>query len=225
MCGRYTLAEGQADWEFADLRIEWKGPRRYNIAPSQRAPVIRLEHGLPVVAELRWGLVPSWAKDVKIGYQCINARSETAAEKPAFRSAFKKRRCLVPADGFYEWQALGKLKQPWRFARPDRRAFVFAGLWESWRDPAQPPEAEPLETFTIITTEPNPVILEGDGVRQWLAEASTSEQLRGLLRPCAESSLTRYPVAALVGSPKNDTPQCIEPLPERLPCPWQADTA
>lgn len=96
-------------------------PPCYNIAPSQRAPVIRLEHGLAVITELRWGLVPSWAKDEKIAYSLINARSKTVAEKPAFRSAYKKRRCLIPADGFYEWQPLGpKLRQPWRFVRPDR---------------------------------------------------------------------------------------------------------
>ncbi len=220
MCGRYTLAKGQGEWEFADIRIEWKGSPRYNIAPSQRAPVIRLEHGLPVVQELRWGLVPSWAKDIKIGYSLINARSETVATKPSFRSAFKKQRCLVPADGFYEWQQVGKLKQPWRFVQPDYRPFVFAGLWESWRDPAN--DAQPLESFTVLTTEPNavtapvhdrmPVILEGEAIRKWLAPDTASEVLATLLKPCPASSLTRYAVAALVGSPKNDVPQCIEPL-------------
>jgi putative SOS response-associated peptidase YedK len=131
MCGRYTLADqtSYAFDEISGVRLEWNGRPRYNIAPSQRAPVIRLEHGLPVITELRWGLVPSWAKDEKIAYSLINARSETVAEKPAFRSAYKKRRCLIPADGFYEWQSLGpKLKQPWRFVRPDRQPFLFAGL-------------------------------------------------------------------------------------------------
>ena len=223
MCGRYTLAKGKVETELRDVRIEWRGPPRYNVAPSQRAPVIRLEQGLPVVRELRWGLVPAWAKDPKVGYSLVNARSETVAEKPSFRSAFKKRRCLVPADGFYEWQQLGKLKQPWRFVRPDHEPFLFAGLWESWRDPADP-SAAPLESFTIITTEPNavaapvhdrmPVILDGEAIRKWLAEDTSTETLVSLLRPCPDADLTRYPVAALVGSPKNDVPQCIVPLAE-----------
>lgn len=168
-------------------------------APSQRAPVIRLEHGLPVITELRWCLVPSWAKDEKIAYSLINARSETVAEKPAFRSAFKKRRCLIPADGFYEWQALGaKLKQPWRFVRPDRQPFPFAGLWEHWRHPDDA-NAEPLETFTLLTTTPNgvaalvhdrmPVILDGEARNQWL-DAGLAAQ--------AEWALTLSPVELTV---------------------------
>jgi putative SOS response-associated peptidase YedK len=134
-----------------------------------------VEHGLPVITELRWGLVTSSSKDEKIAYSLINARSETVAEKPAFRSAFKKRRCLIPADGFYEWHALGaKLKQPWRFVRLDRQPFQFAGLWDHWRNPDDA-DAEPLETFTVLTTTPNrvaapihdrmPVILDGGGAK------------------------------------------------------------
>jgi putative SOS response-associated peptidase YedK len=224
MCGRYTLADrtSYAFDEISGVRLEWNGRPRYNIAPSQRAPVIRLEHGLPVITELRWGLVPSWAKDEKIAYSLINARSETVAEKPAFRSAFKKRRCLIPADGFYEWQQVGtKLKQPWRFVRPDRQPFLFAGLWEHWRNPADP-AAEPLETFTILTTTPNtvaapihdrmPVILDGEARRQWLDEATPVESLASLLRPYPDERLTRYAVPALVGSPKNDVPECIAPI-------------
>ncbi len=225
MCGRYTLAKGKGEWAFAHVRIEWKGAPRYNIAPSQRAPIIRLEQGLPVVRELRWGLVPSWAKDAKIGNSLVNARAETVAEKPSFRSAFKRRRCLVPADGFYEWQQLGKLKQPWRFVRPDDRPFVFAGLWESWRDPSEP-GAEPLESFTVITTEPNavaapvhdrmPVILDGESIRRWLDKETSPDSLAALLRPCPDADLTRYTVSPLVGSPKNDLPQCIAPLPVQM---------
>jgi putative SOS response-associated peptidase YedK len=224
MCGRYTLADrtSYAFDEISGVRLEWNGRPRYNIAPSQRAPVIRLEHGLPVITELRWGLVPSWAKDEKIAYSLINARSETVAEKPAFRSAYRKRRCLIPADGFYEWQPVGaKLKQPWRFVRPDRQPFLFAGLWEHWRNP-EDAAAEPLETFTILTTTPNsvaapvhdrmPVILDGEARRQWLDEATPVESLASLLRPYPDEHLTRYAVPALVGSPKNDVPECIVPL-------------
>ena len=124
-------------------------------------------------ANLRWGLIPSWAKDPKIGVQCINARAETISEKPSFREAFQKRRCLVPADGFWEWETIGKNKIPWKFTRPDGEEFCMAGLWESWMD-----EGKPLETFTIITTSPNglvspvhnrmPVILSPNEAEIWL---------------------------------------------------------
>ena len=224
MCGRYTLGAGKAEWEFADVRIEWQGPRRFNIAPSQRAPIVRMEAGLPVLRDLRWGLIPFWAKDAKIGNTLANARSETIATKPSFRAAFQKRRCVVFADGYYEWQSLGKLKQPWRFVRPDRQTMLLAGLWESWRNAAAP--GDPLETFTLITTEPNavasavhdrmPVILSGDAVNHWLAETTTPESLTALMRPCPDSDLQRYAVSPLVGNPRNDIPQCIEPLPPEL---------
>lgn len=162
------------------------------------------------------GLVPSRAKDARIGNSPVNARARTVAEKPSFGSAFKGRRCLVPADGFYECRHLRKLKQPRRSRRPGDRPFVFAGLWESWHVPAEP-GAEPLESFTIITTEPNaveaPVILDGEGIRRWLENGTAPGSLAALLRPCPDADLTRRPVAPLVGSPKNDLPQCIAPLP------------
>src|SRR5262245_45431421 len=136
MCGRYRLVvEGKVYVnELDDVHIELRNlTPRFNLSPGQTAPVIRLEDDKPAVATLRWGLIPVWAKDPKIAFQCINARAETVATKPAFRSAFKKRRCLVPADGFYEWEKspLGKL--PWMFTRPNGAPFVFAGLWEWWR--------------------------------------------------------------------------------------------
>ncbi len=217
MCGRYTLAPGQGDWEFADVRVQWDGKPRYNIAPSQRAPVIITERGVPVLTEMQWGLVPSWATDPKIAFSLVNARSESAATKPAFRAAFRYRRCLVPADGFYEWQTIGKKKQPWRFVRPDRGLFAFAGLWEARSAPGRPNEV--LHTFSLMTTTPNivtepvhdrmPVILEESGVRPWLEESTSLEVLQSLLHPYPAELLTRYPVSALVGNPKNDGMECI----------------
>jgi putative SOS response-associated peptidase YedK len=143
------------------------------------------------VAILRWGLIPSWAKDPKIGVQCINARAETILEKPAFRESFQERRCLVPADAFWEWETIGKKKIPWKFARPDSEEFCMAGLWESWMD-----EGKPLETFTIITTSPNglvspvhdrmPVILNPELAQQWLERPDAT-----LLKPIEDDFLIR----------------------------------
>ena len=217
MCGRYTLAPGQGNWEFGDIRVQWDGKPRYNIAPSQRAPVIITERGVPVLTEMQWGLVPSWATDPKIAFSLVNARSESVATKPAFRAAFRYRRCLVPADGFYEWQTIGKKKQPWRFVRPDRALFAFAGLWEAWSAPGKPSEV--LHTFSLMTTTPNavtepihdrmPVILEESGVRTWLDESTSLAFLQSLLKPYPTEFLTRYPVSAMVGNPKNDGVECL----------------
>ena len=155
---------------------------RYNIAPMSAAFMVRSEDSLPVACTALWGLIPSLAKDAKIAASCINARSETAAEKPAFRSAFKKRRCLIPADGFFEWERRDKVKLPWRFVRPDGSPFFFAGLWEAWHPPTAPESC--IETFTILTTTPNavvapihdrmPVILDASGADRWLAEPDAS---------------------------------------------------
>jgi putative SOS response-associated peptidase YedK len=168
---------------------------------------------------LRWGLIPSWAKDPKIGNQCINAKAETVAEKPSFRSAFKKRRCLVIATGFYEWQVQGRAKQPIWIGLRSKRPFAFAGLWEQWK----PPEGEPLETCTIITTEPNdlmapihnrmPVILSPASYDQWLdLSFQQIEPLKALLRPYPSEELTAYPVSTLVNNPRHDASQCLEPV-------------
>ena len=166
---------------------------------------------------LRWGLIPSWAKDPKIGNQCINAKAETVAEKPSFRAAFKKRRCLVVATGFYEWQVQGRTKQPMWIGLRSKRPFAFAGLWEHWT----PAEGEPLVTCTIITTEPNelmrpihnrmPAILAPTSYDQWLDPAFQHiEPLKALLRPYLSEELTAYPVSTLVNNPRHDAPQCLE---------------
>ena len=171
MCSRYSRTKGQV--KVGKTKVAIKAPPQAIIRPTDRASVIRKGSGGMEEANLRWGLIPSWAKDPKIGVQCINARAETVSEKPSFREAFQKRRCLVPADGFWEWETIGKKKIPWKFNRPDGELFCLAGLWESWMD-----EGKPLETFTIITTSPNrlvspvhnrmPVILSPDEAEIWL---------------------------------------------------------
>ena len=171
MCSRYSRTKGQV--KVGKTKVAIKAPPQAIIRPTDRASVIRKGSGGLEEANLRWGLIPSWAKDPKIGVQCINARAETISEKPSFREAFQKRRCLVPADGFWEWETIGKKKIPWKFTRPDGAEFCLAGLWESWMS-----EGEPLESFTIITTSPNelvrsvhnrmPVILSPNEAEIWL---------------------------------------------------------
>ena len=222
MCGRFTqTATPKVIAEQFDLDEFPLFPPRYNIAPSQHVAAIRLN---PEVAKrecvaLRWGLIPSWAKDLKIGNQCINAKAETVAEKPAFRAAFKKRRCLVMADGFYEWQLQGKHKQPMWIGLRDRRPFAFAGLWEHW----SPTDGEPIESCTIITTQPNalmesihtrmPVILDTKDYAAWLDPAFQHvDILNALLRPFPAKHMTAFPVSTLVNNPRHDAPQCLEPI-------------
>ena len=164
------------------------------IRPTDRASIIRAGSADLEIAELRWGLIPHWAKDPKIGVQCINARAETVSEKPAFRDPFRQRRCLVPADSFFEWQSQGRRKIPWRFVRPDHDSFCMAGLWDRWNSPEGP-----LETFTILTTSPNqlvgsvhnrmPVLLSPEQAEQWLRSADLS-----LLVPAPENFLHKLPV-------------------------------
>jgi len=222
MCGRFsqTASTEVITQQFALDDLPLFKPR-YNIAPSQPIAAIRIEPDTTTrnLVMLRWGLVPSWAKDPKIGNQCINAKAETVAEKPSFRSAFKKRRCLILATGFYEWQAQGRTKQPMWIGLRSRRPFAFAGLWEHWK----PAEGESLDTCTIITTEPNdlmapihnrmPVILAPASYDQWLDPTfQQAETLKALLRPFPSEELTAYPVSTLVNNPRHDAPQCLEPV-------------
>ncbi len=206
MCGRFTLRLTPAELQQVfDLFLEPEVTPRYNIAPTQSIPVIRYgEHGNEL-SMMRWGLVPSWAKDIKIGASLINARSETAATKPAFRSAFKRRRCLIPADGFYEWKKTGpKTKQPFRFALQNDRPFAFAGLWETWTSP----EGGKLETCTILTTEANsllqemhdrmPVILHAGDCAAWLDAEIPSESLQSLLIPYPPEEMQSHTVSMLL---------------------------
>ena len=196
---------------------------RYNICPTQQVACIRQVAAAELESvNLRWGLVPSWADDLKIGARMINARSETVADKPAFRKAFRTRRCLVIADGFYEWKKTGKSKQPFYISRVDSKPFFMAGLWESWHN-KQESTSKPVETCTIITTQANelmmplhdrmPVIMPHESLEMWLdSEFADHTQLENLLIPFADDELQAWPVDTLVNKAANDLPQCVEPV-------------
>ncbi len=218
MCGRYSLAgpgPGQVRERFA-LGDAVPVERRFNIAPGQDVVAVTMSREGERRGELlRWGLVPFWAESPKVGYRMINARAETLAERPAFREAFDERRCLIVADGFYEWQPREHgPKQPWWITREDRAPFAFAGLWASWR-PA--PDVEPLRSCAIITTQATPslcevhdrmpVILEPGAEEAWLAPGRGAA-LAELLAPF--SATTRIPVGRAVGDAAHDAPDCIE---------------
>ena len=220
MCGRFalysdpfTLARRFEAEALSELRP------RYNVAPSQNIPIVREEGEKRRFALARWGLIPHWAKDMKIGYSMINARAETVAEKPAFRNAFKHRRCLIPADGFYEWQVIAgsKVKQPWFIALRDREPMAFAGLWERWRSP----EGKELESCSIIVTDANeimrpihdrmPVILAPGDWGAWLkSDAEDAQALQNMLKPYSAEDMAAWPVSTKVNSPRNDSAECVE---------------
>jgi putative SOS response-associated peptidase YedK len=220
MCGRYAITTAP---EAIRRLFNLDGPLpnfapHYNAAPGQELPVIRLhpETGHRVLGTLRWGLIPYWSKDPKIAWKCINARGETAKTAPAFRDAYKARRCIVPADAFYEWKANGKTKQPYAIAMRDRRPFAFAGLWENWKDPAS---QEWIRTYTVLTTKPNevvarlhdrmPVILAPADYDQWL---DTNYDPAPLIRSYADDDLVTWPVSTKVNTPKNDDATLLERL-------------
>jgi putative SOS response-associated peptidase YedK len=228
MCGRFALfAERHALVKRFNLSESpepsepslFPPPPRYNIAPTQSVAAVRATPAGRVLSYLRWGLIPSWSADPKIGYKLLNARSETVAEKPSFRSAFKHRRCLIPASGFYEWQkGKDKSKQPF-FIRPrDDDLFSFAGLWEKWNNP----QGETVETCTILTTEANelmrplhdrmPVILDADGEALWLEQTASADALRVLFVPFASDGIEAFPVNPWVSNARNEGPRCLEPV-------------
>lgn len=221
MCGRFALTASPEEIA-QQLALSSAPPLapRYNIAPSQPVLAVRENrdsHQRELVF-LHWGLIPSWAKDPSIGYKMINARSETAAEKPSFRNALKYRRCLVPISGFYEWQKVGKGKQPHYIHRTDEQLLAVAGLWEHW----QSADGSEIESCTLLTTTPNelmrplhdrmPVILHPDDYDLWLdPQTVKTEPLLPLLRPFPAEYMTAYPVSTLVNSPINESPNCILP--------------
>ena len=230
MCGRYgRRADKQkiATWMQSHSTNVFDGDAlelepSYNIAPTSRQPVIRLDHetGQRELAIMRWGLIPFWAKDSKIAYSTINARAETLTTAPAFREAVKRRRCLVPADVFFEWQKLdAKTKQPYAIALKYTDIFAFAGLWERWKDKAT---GEPVETYTIITTDPNdlmepfhdrmPVILRPDDYERWLAPADPARLPIDLLRPYPDDEMAAWKVGKDVGNVRNNRPELVEPI-------------
>ncbi len=217
MCGRFFLLASPP--ELADLfglADVPDAPPRYNIAPSQPVAVVRVADAGRELVRLRWGLIPPWSRDGKVAP--INARSETAADKPMFRHAFRKRRCLIPASGFFEWMNTGaKKKQPFCIRLIDDKPFAFAGLWERWEGPAGP-----VDSCAILTTEANelvrpvhdrmPVILDRRHFDQWLApKEQDAGALAPLLRPFAADRMRAYPVSPLVNSPRNDDARCLEP--------------
>ena len=221
MCGRFALlAPGETVADTFQLESAPAPlPPRYNIAPTQPVLAVRLaQTGKREAALFHWGLIPSWSKDISIGARMINARAETVPEKPSFRTAFKRRRCLIPASGFYEWQKLNGRKQAMYIHPQDDDLFAFAGLWEIW----QGADGSHLETCTILTTTPNelmapihnrmPVILEPADFDMWLAPGDHPDQALHLLRPYPAAKMAAYPVSTLVNSPANDTPECIAPL-------------
>ena len=218
MCGRYTLAsqtERLAEEFGVDASSIELAPN-YNVAPTQKVAAVLEEGRQRRLEVLRWGLIPPWADDPGLGSRMINARSETAPGKPSFRRAFRERRCLIPADGFYEWQRTNGAKQPYYIHMEDGRPFAFAGLWESWSKG----EGE-IRTCTILTTGANalvgevhdrmPVILAADAYDVWLDPASERDELTGLLAPYPEDEMEAYPVSRFVNSPSNNDPRCIEP--------------
>lgn len=237
MCGRFTLTTDAT--KLAEAFAEFKPPAeeiapRYNIAPSQAVAVVA-NNGQHQIEFFKWGLIPAWAKDPAIGNRMINARAETLAEKPSFKTAYKRRRCLILADGFYEWrkpppspplkgrgqgEIKGGGKTPMYVRLVSGEPFAFAGLWEVWQPPQ---EDKPILSCTIITTTPNEllaeihdrmaVILPRQAYADWLDPAERSpDELSRLLKPYPASEMTIYPVSTLVNSPKNDSPECITPM-------------
>jgi putative SOS response-associated peptidase YedK len=229
MCGRFTQQRPSAELAalFGAEDLAESPGDRFNLAPQQLGlVVVERDDMRRAIVPYRWGLVPSWAKDARIGNRLINARAETVATTPAFRASFQKRRCLVPADAFYEWQRMTpEIRQPNLIHRADNEPMAFAGLWSTWRDPTQP-DAEPTRTFTIITTTANatlqpihdrmPVILPAAAWATWLASAPLDPgELLALLRPAPDDLLERYPVSKRVNNARNEGPDLVIPLGPR----------
>ncbi|MEM0925079.1 MAG: SOS response-associated peptidase, partial [Planctomycetota bacterium] len=235
MCGRFTLRTPAAAWtqewlplwsdqEVAHRAGEMSITARFNIAPTQEISiVIPPEDQSPRRhwGSYRWGLVPAWATDANIGNRMINARAETVHEKRSFKSAFQKRRCLIPADGYYEWQATNGAKQPYLIERPNSTVFAMAGLWESNRKLGRSAE-EPLNSCTIITTNANettsrvhdrmPVMLEQSSWDTWLDPNTRPDDLRSLLKPAPEDWFRLTAVSRFVGNPRNEGPECVRAI-------------
>lgn len=227
MCGRFTQI---SSWREICELLGLTGPAanlrpRYNVAPGQDVAAVRMAGGGRRLAMLRWGLIPSWAREPNIAYKLINARAETAGEKPSFRAAMRARRCLIPADGFYEWTRRGKARQPWLIAPENGVPFVFAGLWERWIVPrgaaltgslAEYRPGAAIETCTVLTTAANerlapihhrmPVILPPDAFDPWLGGDAVT------LGPCPGGGMRVHAVSMLVNKPANDDPRCVEPV-------------
>ena len=226
MCGRARLSSDVSEIKVA-FRIPPERPSpnfaaSWNVAPTDPLPVVRYdaEQHQRSLEVMRWGLVPFWAPDIKVGFANINAKAEGIEKKPAFREAFRQRRCLVPVDNFYEWKKVGKEKQPYAIGLKGGGLMALAGLWETWR---AEPSGERVRSFAIITTEPNelcaelhnrmPVVLAPEAWPAWLGEEPADEaQLKALLAPYPSVGMIAWPVSKLVGSVKNNDPTLIEPV-------------
>ncbi len=225
MCGRFTLHHSAPEVaaRFVVQETLFEFPARYNIAPMQPLAVVTQNaygDGKRVLEGYRWGLVPSWAKDDAIGAKMINARAETLIEKPSFKNALRSRRCLIPADGFYEWKTVGKTKQPHYIRFTDDRIYAFAGLWEEWNGPGD----APLRTATIITSDPNPllatlhhrmaVILKPQDEKIWLDPKVSAHDALELLKTFPDTEMEAFPVDRKVGNVAFDDAACIAPIGE-----------
>ena len=223
MCGRFALPTPEVLASHFSVKKTPDLAQRYNIAPSQDISAVRL---IPHTADreivlLRWGLIPFWAKDRKIGYKMINARAESVADKPAFRTAFRHRRCLIPAAGFFEWSHKAKTKQPYYIRLKDSNILAFAGLWEHWVGK----NGEIIDSCTIITTDANktvgnihdrmPVIIESELYDRWLDPGAEEKNLLSLFTPFPDKKILAYPVGIEVNNPKNDNPNCLVEMKEK----------
>ncbi|WP_018757511.1 SOS response-associated peptidase [Paenibacillus terrigena] len=225
MCGRYTITMTFDELVVRYFIEEVNDPfylPRYNVAPMQIVPAIINDGSRNRLGPLRWGLVPNWAKDQRKAGGMINAKAETLLEKPSYRNLVYRKRCIIPADSFYEWKAFGSKKQPMRFMRRDEGIFSMAALYDSW---VNPEDGEKISTFSIITTTPNslvsdvhdrmPVILRKEDEAYWLdRHQSNPDKLLTLLKPFPESEMMRYAVSSTVGSVKNDGPECVAKVEE-----------
>lgn len=210
ICKRYSIALG--------IEVDWTA--RYNIAPSQYCITVGNDGNQNIIIPRKWGLVPHWSKDPKIGYKMINARCETIDQKPSFKNCFNGKRCVIPSDGFYEWKDVGGKKHPMRITLADEKIFSFAGLWDSWENPQN---GEVIESFTIITTPSNtlinevhdrmPAILLPGDERLWLDPSVDPKLLKTMLTPYHSELMRMYPVSPIVNSWKNDVPECFESRP------------
>jgi len=222
MCGRYVIISSpELIRQLLGYLEQPNFPPRYNVAPTQPVPVVRIEQGQRHFVLLRWGLIPSWVKEPREFALLINARGETVNDKPAFRNAMKRRRCLLPADGFYEWKGERGAKRPYFVRRKDRAPFAFAGLWESWIGP----NGEEMESAAIVTTQASPaimpihdrmpVMLGPDNFERWLDCANVEErEAAGLIAPVADEEIEAYEISSKVNRVANDSPDLLDPVSE-----------
>lgn len=221
MCGRIAASISGADQlmeQFLLRILNVEIIERYNVAPGQQVlAIVQSRQGHREAASLRWGLIPEWAKEAAVGYKMINARAETVADKPAYRTALRTKRCIIPASGFYEWRRSGKQKTPYYFYLRSQQLMALAGLWAEWRCPT---DGQIIRSFTILTTTPNvlvqpmhdrmPVLLDQDGVDIWLDHTKVDiPLLQQLFRPFPADAMDAYPVSSYVNSPANEGPECI----------------